>query len=82
MKISEYSPIMSNVVDRMVLPEIIADISDGAVSENDADDLLITARAVANSIIDVNNTISAKRVNAVTTWGNDNATQLGLSNAQ
>ena len=46
----------------------------------DGPDILVNGMAVQNAINSVNNTISAKRVSAVTTWGNDTPTKLQLTN--
>ena len=59
-------------VDRFVL---------GSVDYVDDVNQLVTGMAVKDAIDSVNNTISAKRISAVTTWGNDTPTQLTLSTA-
>ena len=71
--------VYDNGVDRY---EMIDTLLVTDIDEVSAPTELVNGMAVKNAIDSVNSTISGKRINAVTTWGNDTPTQLQLSNVQ
>ena len=73
------SEILSGVLSGDMFVDNVQEVLfEGDVSEA-WEDHLVSVRGTALGIVYA---LDQKRVNAVTTWGNDNATQLGLSNAQ